>query len=201
MKYIYLINNKVHEIIEEFNPVFPDVPITERYTSEFLANCVTVDDDTEVNQNDIYIDGEFVKPIEPEPEIPPETLPDYLNAVKEQKITQSKTDLQTYLANHPLQWTDGKYYTITAEKQQQLTSKLLSATFAQQTGTPYDLKWNDTEQVCVSWTLENLTALAFAIDARVTALVTYQQEKEREIRDAETLETLESIVVNYDEVV
>ena len=124
-----------------------------------------------------------------------------LEPLKESRIAQSKSDLQTYLAEHPLQWTDGKYYTITAEKQQQLTSKLLSATFAQQTGTEYDLKWNDTEQVCVSWTLENLTALAFAIDARVTALVTYQQEKERQIRDAETLETLESIVVNYDEMV
>lgn len=124
-----------------------------------------------------------------------------LEPLKETRIAQSKSDLQSYLSNHPLQWTDGKYYTITAEKQQQLTSKLLSATFAQQAGTPYDLKWNDTEQVCVSWTLENLTALAFAIDARVTALVTYQQEKERQIRDAETLENLESIVVNYDEVV
>ena len=134
-------------------------------------------------------------------DILPKEIPVDLDGIKEQKILQSKVDLQTYLAEHPLQWTDGKYYTITAEKQQQLTSKLLSATFAQQTGTEYDLKWNDTEQVCEPWTLENLTALAFAIDARVTALVTYQQEKERQIRDAETLETLESIVVNYDEVV
>ena len=134
-------------------------------------------------------------------DIIPKEIPVDLDSIKEQKITRSKTDLQTYLAEHPLQWIDGKYYTITAEKQQQLTSKLLSATFAQQSGTPYDLKWNDTEQVCESWTLENLTALAFAIDARVTALVTYQQEKERLIRDAETLEELESIVVNYDEVV
>ena len=124
-----------------------------------------------------------------------------LEPLKEIRIAQSKSDLQSYLSNHPLQWTDGKYYTITAEKQQQLTSKLLSATFAQQIGTEFDLKWNDTKQVCEPWTLENLTALAFAIDARVTALVTYQQEKERLIRDAETLETLESIVVNYDEVV
>lgn len=124
-----------------------------------------------------------------------------LEPLKESRIVQSKTELQIYLAEHPLQWTDSKYYTITAEKQQQLTSKLLSATFAQQAQQPYNLTWNDTEQICEPWTLENLTALAFAIDARVTALVTYQQEKERLIRDAETLETLESIVVNYDEVV
>ena len=152
----------------------------------------------------LTIEGETVTAIEPNLEAWEKwkaSLPNPLDDMKEQKIIKSKTDLQTYLAEHPLQWTDGKYYTITSEKQQQLTSKLLSATFAQQTGTEYDLKWNDTEQVCEPWTFENLTALAFAIDTRVTALVTYQQEKERLIRDAETLETIESIVVNYDEVV
>lgn len=124
-----------------------------------------------------------------------------LEPLKETRIAQSKSDLQSYLAEHPLQWIDGKYYTITVEKQQQLTSKLLSATFAQQAEQPYNLTWNDTQQVCEPWTLENLTALAFAIDARVTALVTYQQEKEKQMRNAETLKVLESIVVNYDEVV
>lgn len=120
---------------------------------------------------------------------------------KPEKIAKSKLDLQTYLAEHPLQWTDGKYYTITADKQQQLTSKLVSANFAAQAGQEYNLTWNDTEQICVPWTVENLTALAFAIDARVTALVTYQQHKEVEIRNAETLDELESIVVDYDEVI
>lgn len=175
---------------------FPDsIDLSDEQLTEFLKYNGFVN---------LTIEGETVTDIEPNMkawEAWKETQPNPLDSLKEQKITQSKTDLQTYLANHPLQWTDGKYYTITAEKQQQLTSKLLSATFAQQTGTPYDLKWNDTEQVCEPWTLENLTNLAFAIDARVTALVTYQQEKERLIRDAETLETLESIVVNYDEVV
>lgn len=129
-----------------------------------------------------------------------EYLINNLEIIKKIKIAESKYNLDNYLKSHPLQWTNNKYYTITFDKTQQLTSKLLSATFAQQTGTPYDLKWNDTEQVCVSWTLENLTALAFAIDARVTALVTYQQEKERQIREAETLEKINSIIIDYDEV-
>lgn len=129
-----------------------------------------------------------------------EYLINNLDIIKKIKIFESKYNLDNYLKLHPLQWTDNKYYTITFDKTQQLTSKLLSATFAQQTGTPYDLKWNDTEQVCEPWTLENLTALAFAIDARVTALVTYQQEKERQIRDAETLEKINSIIIDYDEV-
>lgn len=116
------------------------------------------------------------------------------------KIAQSKTDLADYLSSHPIQWTDGEYYAITAEKQQQLTSKLMAASMAQQTSTPYTLTWNSTGEVCKAWTLEDLSALAFAIDARVTALVTYQQTQEVAMRDAENMEALEAIVVDYDSV-
>ncbi|MGO5114168.1 DUF4376 domain-containing protein [Candidatus Avoscillospira sp. LCP25S3_F1] len=119
---------------------------------------------------------------------------------KAQRIAQSKTDLAAYLESHPIQWNDGERYSITAEKQQQLTGKILSATLAQQTSTPYSLTWNSTGQVCKEWTLEELGKLAFAIDARVTALVTYQQTQEVAMRDAESLEALAAIEVDYDAV-
>ena len=101
-----------------------------------------------------------------------------LEEVKAQRIQQSKDDLDTYLEGHPITWTDGNQYSITREKQQQLTSKILSATLAAQTSMPYTLTWNATGEECTTWTLENLAALAFAIDARVTALVSYQQAQE-----------------------
>ena len=123
-----------------------------------------------------------------------------LAARKVERIAESKTQLSDYLLCHPMQWTDGQYYAITAEKQQQLTSKIMSATLAAQTGTPYSLTWNATGEECQSWTLENLTALAFAIDNRVTSLVSYQQAREVEMRDASTLEALEAIPVDYDSV-
>lgn len=123
-----------------------------------------------------------------------------LAARKVKRIAESKTQLSDYLLCHPMQWTDGQYYAITAEKQQQLTSKIMSATLAAQTGTPYSLTWNATGEECQAWTLENLTALAFAIDARVTSLVSYQQAREVEMRDASTLEALEAIPVDYDSV-
>lgn len=123
-----------------------------------------------------------------------------LAARKAERIADSKQQLADYLLTHPMQWTDGQYYAITAEKQQQLTSKIMSATLAAQTAQPYDLTWNATGEECQSWTLENLTALAFAIDARVTSLVSYQQAQEVAMREASTLEALEAIPVDYDSV-
>ena len=123
-----------------------------------------------------------------------------LAARKVERIAESKTQLSDYLLCHPMQWTDGQYYAITAEKQQQLTSKIMSATLAAQTSTPYSLTWNATGEECQAWTLKNLTALAFAIDARVTSLVSYQQAQEVAMREASTMEALEAIPVDYDTV-
>ena len=125
------------------------------------------------------------------------TQPDPLDAIKAEKIAQSKTDLAAYLKAHPMQWTDGNYYSITQEKQNQLTSKLAVAQAKATMGVSYDLKWNTTEEVCVPWEISDLYALAFAIDARVTALVTYQQTQEVAIRNATTKEELDGIVVDY----
>lgn len=131
------------------------------------------------------------------PGAPPE--PD-LDPIKAQRIAQSKVDLAAYLEDHPIQWTDGEYYSITEEKQQQLTGKLMAAIMAQSMSTDYHLTWNSTGDVCREWTLQDLSALAFAIDARVTALVSYQQTQEVAMRNASTLAELDAIVVDYDSV-
>ena len=123
-----------------------------------------------------------------------------LEEEKAARIAQSKADLDAYLLAHPIPWTDGQRYSITREKQQQLTSKILSATLAAQTSTPYVLTWNATGEECVPWALEELAALAFAIDARVTSLVSYQQAQEVAMREASTMEELAAIEVDYDTV-
>lgn len=120
--------------------------------------------------------------------------------LKLNKIQESKNDLKEYLEQHPIKWTDGEYYSITSEKQNQLTSKIMAATMAKGASIPYVLKWNSTGDVCKEWSLEDLTALAFEIDRVVTLLVTYQQEKEVEIQNCSTIGELNSIVVDYSEV-
>ena len=123
-----------------------------------------------------------------------------LSGAIESRIAQSKEDLAAYLESHPITWTDGEQYSITAEKQAQLTSKIMAATMAQTLSQPYTLTWNSTGQVCREWTLQDLSALAFAIDARVTALVSYQQTQEVAMRNAASREELDAIVVDYESV-
>lgn len=123
-----------------------------------------------------------------------------LSGAIEARIAQSKEDLAAYLETHPITWNDGEQYNITAEKQAQLTSKIMAATMAQTLSQPYTLTWNSTGQMCREWTLQDLSALAFAIDARVTALVSYQQTQEVAMRNAVSREELDAIVVDYDAV-
>ena len=123
-----------------------------------------------------------------------------LSEAKSAKIQYSKDLLSSFLEEHPITWTDGEQYSITREKQAQLTGKIMAASMAQTLSQPYTLTWNSTGQVCREWTLQDLSALAFAIDARVTALVSYQQTQEVAMRNAASREELDAIVVDYDSV-
>lgn len=54
----------------------------------------------------------------------PEIAPEELQARKAERVADSKTALADYLAAHPLTWTDGSQYSVTAEKQSLLTSQI-----------------------------------------------------------------------------
>ena len=69
-KYCYIKDNIVITIEPEFIDIFPDIPIEERYSKEFLENCIAVDEDVEVQTGMIYEDDIFEFPPEPELEEP-----------------------------------------------------------------------------------------------------------------------------------
>ena len=121
---------------------------------------------------------------------------DRLPVAKAAKIAKSKADLERYLASHPLTWTDGEAYSITLDKQAQLTATLVSA---QVDGEPPE--WNTTGGQCRAWDVSELSALGVAIKNRVKALVKYQQGRELAMDAAQTMAELEAIEVNYDTVV
>ena len=118
-----------------------------------------------------------------------------LSGAIESRIAQSKEDLAAYLESHPITWTDGEQYSITAERQAQLTGTVVAA---QADGQPPE--WNSTGGVCREWDVAELTDLAVAIKNRVKALVKYQQTQEVAMRNAASRKELDAIVVDYDTV-
>lgn len=136
--------------------------------------------------------------------IPPETPPEEekpLTELQENQIKLSKLNLSAYLETHPLfsnvKYKEGRYYTVTSEKQQQLTSKMMLNELYTSQGIPYELTWNDTGNICEPWTAVELATLSMQIDAYVTPLIKMQQTIEVQIKNAKTQEEVLQIDVTY----
>lgn len=95
--YILLERNTVKEIIPDIDPVFPGVPIGDRYPAEFVEKLLHFSDDAEVEQNWIYDpeSGTFFAPPaeEPDPQ-PPEPAPAPDTPTEAQRLGQQITDEQ-----------------------------------------------------------------------------------------------------------
>lgn len=129
-----------------------------------------------------------------------DAIKEQLEQAKQERIVESKTALSDYLASHPLQWTDGKYYSVTSEKQALLTSNLALYQISTVAGMPFKLTWNSTGDECVEWTYKDLAALALTIGTYVKPFVVRQQELELAIKACATMEELDAIEINYDPV-
>ena len=121
-----------------------------------------------------------------------------LEEYKEEKIVLSKLMLSEWLANNPMMYSDGNYYSVTEEKQSLLNSNLASYERATAAGIPYPLKWNSTGAECTEWNYTDLTALSLSIAAYVAPKVSTQQAVEVQIRACETKEEVDNVVISYE---
>lgn len=86
---LLMFNHIVWEIIPEFDPAFPGVPVTERYSPEILQDTIVVPDDTIVSVGQIYNpeDGTFSDAPTPTPiEHPEQSLADQVADQQELNI-------------------------------------------------------------------------------------------------------------------
>ena len=121
-----------------------------------------------------------------------------LEECKEEKIALSKFMLSEWLANNPMLYSDGNYYSVTEEKQSLLNSNLASYERATAAGISYPLKWNSTGAECTEWEYADLIALSLSIAAYVAPKVSTQQAVEVQIRACETKEEVDSVVISYE---
>ena len=121
-----------------------------------------------------------------------------INQYKLNRVQESKIELGQWLIDNPMQFTDGKYYSVTEEKQALLNGNLSSYERATKAGIDYPLKWNSTWEECVEWSYEDLLALSLSIAAYVAPRVSAQQALEIQIKNCTTMEELESIEIKYE---
>lgn len=119
-----------------------------------------------------------------------------LPAIKSQLIVNSKKQLELFLANHPLVWTDKKQYSVTQEKQALLTQQLALYSLDPET----KLYWNASGEECQIWPIASLASLSKAIADYVRPFVRYQQQKEMEIISAETADEARNIEINFNSI-
>ena len=192
MMYVRLDDNIVEEIIPEFDPIFPNVPIEQRYPADFVSGLIKAENGVEVGMVYDPETGEFSEPE------PVEPVPADLDTAKKQRIADSKIQLAEWLENHPMQYTDGKYYSVTEEKQSLLNNNLTSYERAIEANVPYPLKWNASGEECVEWEYTELVALSLAIAAYVAPKVAMQQATEIAINACDSVEAVEAVEINYD---
>ena len=131
-----------------------------------------------------------------------ENDPTTIKILKEDLILKSKENLAKYLQTHPLKSychnkTEGGYYNCTQEKQNALAALLLSHTIAANLGQEDVLTWNETEEMCEVYTLEELSQLALEMKEYVKPLVSMQQYIEATIRASNTQQELKSINIEF----
>lgn len=142
-----------------------------------------------------YVDSELIERAEEEKKAEREAL--LLPQRKARLITDSKKKLAQWLADNPIQFTDGKFYSVTEEKQTLLNSNLASYERALNACVDYPLKWNATGETCVDWTYSELLTLSLAIAGYVAPKVAMQQAVEMQIKACTTLEECEAITIDY----
>ncbi|MBN9647753.1 hypothetical protein J0L31_12210 [Terrisporobacter glycolicus] len=135
----------------------------------------------------------------------------YLNSMREEKIYKSKDNLANYLAEHPLKSSIKggieKKYTVTQEKQNQLTSVITSYL---NSALPYmmvnepipesiKIYWNSMGCVCEEWTYEEITLLKKEIDEYVRPFVSMQQHLEVVLYRLPTQIEIRELNVEFDE--
>ena len=107
--------------------------------------------------------------------------------------------LAEWLEDNPMLYTDGKYYSVTAEKQSLLNGNLASYERAKAVGVEYPLKWNSTGSECTPWDYTDLLTLSLTIAGYVAPKVSKQQAIELQIKACTTVDEVNEIVISYDE--
>ncbi len=112
MQYVVLDSRgRAQEVLLQEDPLFPNVPLEERYSMEFLNQCLQVPDSVDIILGNVWDseNGKFIAPPipptpdleeEPDPELPPSpTVRERLEAVEAENAKLKNTVAATVQSN------------------------------------------------------------------------------------------------------
>lgn len=125
-----------------------------------------------------------------------------LDAVRINKINESKELLEKYYEEHPLFSTvhnpKGEHYSVTSDKQSYLLSMIALCDQSKELGVEFTPTWNATGEQCEPWTELELKQLALQIAQFVYPAVSKQQSYEKQIKTLKLVEDIQALVIDYE---
>lgn len=129
-------------------------------------------------------------------EIAADRIPN-LDALHAEKQEQNKKALADWLTTHPLTWTDGNIYGVTEQDQNEMAYNLTKFQFQSPNQEPPLLEWHAQKKERHTFTLEEFKALFFAIDSYAEPYRRYQESVKQAIYEANTVEEINAIQIDY----
>lgn len=123
--------------------------------------------------------------------------PDPLPAAKDARQEENKAALAAWLTGHPLTWVDGNPYGVTEADQNEMALNLQQYQVQKAAGRDAVLEWHTRKKQCHTFTEEQYTALLLAIIDYVYPYRRYQEAVKEAIYNAETVEAVRAVVIDY----
>lgn len=122
-----------------------------------------------------------------------------LDEYKEFRQNENKEALATFLNNNPLLWTDGFYYGVTEEDQNEMNVDFSIYQFKQSIGdNEWKLQWHSIKSACRDFTIEEFGALLNAIVEFVYPYRQLEMQYKKEIFSATSKEDISAIKLTYE---
>ena len=120
-----------------------------------------------------------------------------LDQLRSARQEENKAALASWLASHPLTWTDGKQYGVEEQDQNEMALNLMQYQAAQLAEQTAPLEWHAQKEVCRPFELDEYLALSMAISTYVYPYRRYQETVKEAIYSAQTAAEVQSVVIDY----
>ena len=120
-----------------------------------------------------------------------------IDRLRSARQEENKAALASWLAAHPLTWTDSKQYGVEEQDQNEMALNLMQYQAALSVGLEAPLEWHAKKEACRDFTQEEYLALTMAISAYVYPYRRYQESVKAAIYAAATVQEVQAVVIDY----